>query len=161
VAHSDNLRLNRKPREYAPAPLGKDVVEQDGVETADHEIAIGMHIVIVRDRLDPKFSFGAKEDFVSDGAAEGTDTSAAQIVEGAKCRRVGIADTQHFVDLVIRNGGRHSGATRRRVFNPTQADLGIAALDGLIDGGKRNVQEYGLAPEAARNQVGDFDIEAD
>src|SRR5262249_16448509 len=90
-----------------------------------------MHIVIVRDRLNAKLGFGAKEDFVSDGAAEGTDTSAAQIVEGTKARRVGIADAQHFVELVIRNGGRHSGAPRRRVFNPTQADLGIAALDGL------------------------------
>ena len=53
-----------------------------------------------------------------------------------------------------------SGAPRRRVFNPAQADLGVAALDGLIDGSKGNVDEAGFAPEAARDEIGDLDVEA-
>src|SRR5262249_62315443 len=104
-------------------------VEQDGVETTDHKIAVGMHIVIVRDRSDPKFSFGTKENLISDGAAEGSDTSAAQIVEGAEARRVGIADAQHFVELVVRNGGRHCGAPCRRFFYPPPDDSGVTRRD--------------------------------
>ena len=161
VAHGDALGLNRKSRERAPATLGEDVVEQHGVQTADHEIAVRMHIVIVGDRLNAKVAFGAKQDFVGDRAAEGADPPAAKVGEGAETRRVGIAHAQHFAELVVGNGGRHGVAPRRRVFDPAQADLGVAALDGLIDGGKRNVDESGFAPEAARDEIGDLDVEAD
>ena len=161
MAHRDALRLDRKSRERTTTALGENVVEQHGVQTADHEIAVWMHIVIVRDRLKTKLALGAKEDFISDRATKGADTAAAQVGQGAKARSVCVAHAQHFAKLVIGNGGGHGGAPRRRVFNPAQADLGVAPLDGLIDGSKGNVDETGFAPEAARDEIGDLDVEAD
>ena len=136
------------------------LVEQHGVQTAEHEIAVWMHIVIVRDRLKTKLALGAEEDFKSDRATEGSDPPAPKVGEGAETRRVRVAHAQHFAKLVIGNGGGHCGAPRRRVFNPAQADLGVAALDGLIDGSKGNVDEGGFAPEATRDEIGDLDVEA-
>ena len=161
MAHRDALRLDRKSRERATAALGENIVEQHGVQTTDHEIAVWMHIVIVRDRLKTKLAFGAEEDFISDRATEGADPPAPKVGEGAETRRVGVAHAQHFAKLVVGNGGGHGGAPRRRVFNPAQADLGVAPLDGLIDGSKGNVDEPGFAPEAARDEIGDLDVEAD
>jgi hypothetical protein len=46
-------------------------------------------------------------------------------------------------------------------FDTAQSDLGVAALDGLIDGGKCNIDKGGFALKAARDKFGDLDVEAD
>ena len=161
MAHSDALRLNRKSLERATAALGENIVEQHGVQTANHQIAVRMHIVIIRDRLNAEFALGAEKDLIGDRTSEGADPPAAKIGEGAETRSVRVAHAQHFTKLVIGNGRRHVGAPRRRVFDPAQADLGVAALDGLIDGCKGNVDETGFAPEPARDEIGDLDVESD
>ena len=144
MAYRNALRLDRKSGKHPPPTLGENVVQQHGVETADHEIAVRMHVVIVGDRLNAEVAFRAKQDFVGDRATEGADPPAAKVGEGAETRRIGIAHAQDFPKLVVGNGGAMVSRACRRVFDPAQADFGIAALDGLIDGGKRNVDETRL-----------------
>ncbi len=42
------LGLNREAGHEPPPPLGEHVVEQHGVDAAEHEIAVRMHVVVVR-----------------------------------------------------------------------------------------------------------------
>ena len=48
---SRRVRLDREAGIAPVPPLGEHVVEQHGVDAAEHQIAVRMHVVFVRDRL--------------------------------------------------------------------------------------------------------------
>ena len=120
-----------------------------------------MHVVVVRHRREAVLALGAQQDLVGDRAAERADALAAQIGERAEPRRVGVADAEHFAELVVRKRDRHRRAARRRVFDAAQADVGVAAGDALIDRAKRDVDELRRPAESGGEQLGDLDVEAD
>ncbi len=161
MADRDALRLNDKSRQRAGATLGENIVEQHRVDAADHQIAVWMDVVVIRDRVDAELALGAQQYFVGDRAAQGADPPAAQIGERAPARRVAVAHAQHFAKAVIGHRRRHGRAPRRRVFDAAQADLGVAALDGLVDRRESDVDKTRLASEPAGDELGDFDVETD
>src|SRR3954465_14550286 len=56
VADREALRLDRESRDRTPTALGQDIVEQYRIETADDEIAVRIHVVIIRNRLNAKLA---------------------------------------------------------------------------------------------------------
>ncbi len=104
-----------------------------------------MDVVIVRDRLDAEFALGAQQNLVGDRSCERADPPAAQIRERAEARRVAVAHAEHFAKLIVRDRRRHGGATRGSVLDAAQADLSVAALDGLVDRSKCDVDKARLA----------------
>ena len=83
----------------------------------------------------PKLAFGTKQDFVRDRAAERADPSGREGRRAVRKRDIGIAHAQALPGTGSRGRcGAMRRAPRRRVLDAAQADLGIAALDGLIDG---------------------------
>jgi hypothetical protein len=74
--------------------------------------------------------------------------------------RVGRSNAENFAKLIIGNGDCIRCAPRRSVLDAAQPDLGVAARNRLVDGCEGNFDELRLAPQAAGNQFGDVDIEA-
>ena len=111
--------------------------------------------------MDAEFALGAQQDLVRNRSCEGADPPAAKIRQGAEAGCVGVAHAEHFAKLIVRDRRRHGGAPRGSVFDSTQADLSVAALDGLVDRGKGDINKARLALQAARDQIGNLDIEAD
>ena len=79
VTHGDCLRLHGDAGHRLSPPLGQDVVEQHRVEPADQQVAVRMHVVVVRHRLEAVLALGAQQDFVRDRAAERADAAAREI----------------------------------------------------------------------------------
>ena len=75
MADRDRLRLDREAGHRAVAPLGEHVVEQHRVHAADHQVAVRMHVVVVRHDVQAVLALGAQQDLVRDGAAERADAS--------------------------------------------------------------------------------------
>ena len=150
----------REARDGQAPPLGDHVVEQDRVEPAEHEVGIRMHVIVVGDGLEAVLARGREQDVVRDGAGERADAPAGEIGQRAKAPGVRGADAQHFAKRVVRDRGRHRGPPRRRVLDAAQADVGVAAGDGLIDGSEPDEDEPRRAPEAARDALGDLHVEA-
>ena len=161
VADGDGVRLDREPRQRPQPPFGEDVVEQDGIDAPEHQIAVRVHVVVVRDRLDAVVALGPQQNLVRDRAAQRGDLAAAQIGERAEARHVRGPDAQDFAELVVGNRQRQRGAARQRVFDAAQADVRVAPGDGLVDRRERDLDELRRAPEAAREQARDLDVEAD
>ena len=103
-----------------------------------------------------------EQDLVRDRPAERADAAAAQIGERAEPRRIGVADAQDLAELVVGNRRRQRGAARGRVFDAAQADVGVAAGDRTDRSTRtRSEHEPRRASEASRDQLRDFDVEAD
>jgi len=75
--------LDHKSGSSPPAqgPLRDDVVQEHGVDTARHEIGVGVHVVVVRHRDDAERIAGRDQDVVGDGRAERRHAPAAQVCE--------------------------------------------------------------------------------
>ena len=84
VADRHRLELNLEAGHEPEPPLGEDVVEQDGVHASEHQIGVGMHVIVVRHRLHAATALGTQKDVVCDRAAERGDLVAAQIGERAE-----------------------------------------------------------------------------
>ena len=65
MADRDALRLNDKSRQRAGATLGENIVEQHRIDAADHQIAVGMDVVVVGDRVDAELALGAQQYLVA------------------------------------------------------------------------------------------------
>ena len=63
------------------AALGEHVVEQHGIDAAEHQIGVRMHVVVVRHGREAVLPLGAQQDLVGDRAAERADRLAAQVGE--------------------------------------------------------------------------------
>ncbi len=157
----DGIRLNRESFQDAIAPLGEHVVEQHRVEAADHQVAVRMHVVVVRHRVDTVIAFGTQQDVIRDRAAQRADVLVAQIRQRPEPRRIGVAYGEDFAEFVIRHGHRMRRPACRRVLDAAQADVGVTARDRLIDLPEVDVHEFRPPAEAASHQRGDFDVEAD
>ena len=81
VADRHRLRLNREPAYRAMAPLGEHVVQQHGVHAPDHQVAVRVHVIVVRHDAYAMLALGVQQDFVRDGVAERADDSPAEIGE--------------------------------------------------------------------------------
>ena len=78
------------------------------------------------------------------------DRFPAEIGERPEAPRIGVADAQHLPELVVRQRDRHRRAPHRRVFDPAQADIGVAPRDALIDQIEPHVDELGRAVRLPR-----------
>ena len=161
MADRDGLGQNREPFHRSMPPLGEDVVEQDGVDASDQQVAVRVHVIVVRHRAEAVLALRAQQDFVRDRSAERADGLAPQIREGSNSSGVGVAHAEHFSELVIRDRHRERGASGGRVFDAAHADVRVAAGDALIDGLVLDVQKLRRAAETAGEQIGNLDIEAD
>ena len=133
MADGDRLRLDGEAAHGAMTALGQHVVQQHGVQPADHEIAVRMHVIVVRHHLHPVVARRAQQNVVGDRVAQCADGLAAQVGERSKARRVGVADAQHLAEFVVGQRDRHRRAPRRRVLSAAHADVGVAAGDALVD----------------------------
>ena len=156
MADGDRLRLNGEALHRALPPLRQHVVEQHGVHAPDHQIAVRMHVVVVRHGAHPEIALGPQQDFVGDRAAERRDPLAAKIGEGSESRGVAVADAQHLAEFVVGQRDRHRRPPGRRVFDPAQADVGVAAGDALVDRIEADVEELGRPAEASGEKVRRF-----
>ncbi len=103
VAGRHAVRLDDEAGKDLSPAFRQDVVEQDGVEAAEHQVAVRMHVVVVRDGRQAMLAFGAQQDLVRDRAAQGTDPAASQVTERVIAGRIGIAHGEHFAERVIGN----------------------------------------------------------
>jgi hypothetical protein len=142
-------------------PLGEHVVEQDGVDPAEHQIGERMDVVFVGERLEAVLLLRAQEDLIGDRAAERRDLAAAQIGQRMHPAGVGVADAEDFAELVVRHRHRQRCAAGRRVLDAAHADVGVAADDALVDRFEADVDELGTSAERAREQLRDLDVEPD
>ena len=154
------FRLDGEPGRRTATTFRQDIVEKDGIETPEQQIAVRMDVVVVRNRMNPMLALGAQQDFVRDGAAEGPDIPAPQVGQRPETRPIGVADAQHLAEFVIRNGHGQGGAPRRRVLDAAEAEVGVATLDRLVERCERDGDEPWDAVQSARQQGGDVDVEA-
>ena len=81
MADRDRLRLDGEAGHRAVTPLGQHVVQQHGVDAPEHQIAVRMHVIVVRDRAQAVVALGAQQDVVRDRAAERGDAFPTQVGE--------------------------------------------------------------------------------
>ena len=60
------------------------IFEENGVDAPDHEIRVGMHVIVVRHRGDAVVALGAQKNLVGDRAAERGDPPASEVGERAE-----------------------------------------------------------------------------
>ncbi len=159
VADGDGVRLNRETWQRPQPSFREDVIQQNGINSPEHQIAVGVHVVVVRNRLDTVVPLGPQKNLVRDRSAERADLASPQIRERAEARHVGCPYAQDFAELVVGNRQRQRRPARQRVLHAAQADVRIAPGDGLVDRREHDLNELRRAPEAAREQVSDLDVE--
>src|SRR5688572_22156437 len=120
-----------------------------------------MNIVVVRYSDDAVVPLGCEENLVSDRSAQRADPPPAQIWKRTKLPGIGRPYAQDLPKLVIRKSDRVGRAAGGRIFNPAESDVRIAARNGLIDRGERNLDEPRLPSEAPGEELGDIHIESD
>ena len=160
MADRDRLRHDREAGHGTLASLREHVVEEDRVQAPDNEIGERMHVVLVRDGVEPDVPLGLHEDFVRDRPAQRPDGLAAKVGKRADAVGVGAPDAQDLAKFVVGHSDRQARAPRRRVFDTAEADLGVAPIDRLVDGRELDVDELRRTAERARQEVRDLDIEA-
>ena len=69
------------------APFRQHIVEQDRIGSAEHQILVRMHVVVVRQHAKVESALVCEEDLVGNGAAERRDRLSAQIREATNARR--------------------------------------------------------------------------
>ena len=148
MADGHAVRLDDEAGHDLTAALGQHVVEQDGIEPPEQQIAVRVHVVVVRNGGQAVVAFGAQQDLVGDRPAEGADATAGEIGKSAIPTCVGVAHGKHFAEFVVGNRRRERGSAAGRVFDAAQADVGVAARDRLIDGGEGDEDEPRLTVEA-------------
>ena len=87
-----------------------------------------------------------EEDLVGDRPAERPDAPAAEVLELAEPLPVGRAHRQDLAELEVGDRDREHGPARRRVLDAAHADLEVAALDRLVDGGEGDLHEPARRP---------------
>jgi hypothetical protein len=84
----------------------------------------------------------------------------AQVRHRSKPIVIVVTNRQHLVEFVVRNRRSVCRASRRDVFDAAHAEVEVAALDGLVDFLKRDLDKFRPSPEAFRDFAGDFDVES-
>ena len=102
VADGHRIRLRDETALPPHGLLREHVVEQHGIHTPERQIAVRMHVIVVRHRHHAALGLRGEEDFVRDRAAQRGDAPAAEIGERPEAGRVGLAHGQHFAELVVR-----------------------------------------------------------
>ena len=161
MADGDGVRLNRETGQRPQPSFREHVIQQHGIDAPEHQIAVRMHIVVVRNRLDTVVPLGPQQNLVRDCSAQRADLASAQIGERAEARHVCGPHAQHFAEFVVGNRQRQRRSARQRVLDAAQADVRIAPGDGLVDRREHDLNELRRAPEAAREQASDLDVETD
>ena len=145
----------------SPDGAGRDdVVEEDRVEPPRGQVGVGVHVVIVGDRLVAVSPAVLEEEIVRDGRAERPDAPAAEVLQAAETLPVGFPYGQDFAKLEVGDRGGEHRAASRRVLDAAHPDIEVAAGDGGVDRGERDLNEDRLPSQAARDRFGDLDIEA-
>jgi len=126
-APAQTPRHNDRPRtgfreSQSPAGSGPGVRPGHGRagrrHPAQHQIAVRMHVVLVRNRLDAVDPLRPEQQVVRDGAAERGDAVPAEIGQRCGSVRCRSTDAQYFTELVIRNRECECGAPCHRVSTP-------------------------------------------
>jgi hypothetical protein len=160
VPHGHGLGM-RDEAALAPHRLVREhVVEQHGIEASQRQVAVRMHVIVVRHRHNAAGGLGVEENLVRDRAAERADASAAQVVERPDAQRVGGTHRQDLAELVVGHGDRQRRAPRRRVFDPAQADDEVAALHRRVNGCELDRLEARTKAQLPRDERRDVRLEA-
>ncbi len=158
---SDRLRLGHEAGRAPHRAIGEHVVEQHRVDTADQQILVRMHVVVIRHGMDAGGCLGVHERVIGDGARERGDGPAAECGQSVKPIAIGRAHGEHFLELVVGNRGRDRALASGCVFDAAQADVEVAPRDRLVEIGKRGLDEFRRAAERRRDKTGDLDVETD
>ena len=133
MTDSDGLCLGDETSIASHRAFGEDVIEQHSIDSADHQVLVRMHVVVVGDGLNAAAPFGLEENVVGHRAAESGHLAAAQIRHCAEATGIGATNGEDFAELVVRNADAERGTTARAVFNAAQADLEVTASRRLIE----------------------------
>ena len=64
----DGLGLNGETGDRALPSFGEHMIQQDCVHPSKHQIGIRVHVILVRNGVNPMLALGAQENLVRDGA---------------------------------------------------------------------------------------------
>ena len=106
-------------------------------------------------------SLGAQQDLIGDCSAQRADLASAQVGERPEAGHVRCPHAQHFAESIVGNGQGQRRSARQRVLDAAQADVRVAPGDGLVDRREHDLHELRRAPQAACEEAGDLDVEAD
>jgi hypothetical protein len=84
----------------------------------------------------------------------------AQVRERFETLAIGRSHGEYFTKLVIRNADGMSGAELWPILETGQADVEIAALDGLLDRRPGHLEKARLSSKTGRDHPRDLDVEA-
>jgi hypothetical protein len=156
---------HRGLRNDVPAPellaSGDDVVEDHRVHASQHEVLVGVDVILVAHSGDAVSRLGALEQLERLCRGQRRHRAAPQVRERAEAVLVGGADGEDHAELVVRDRRGHSGPPRRDLLEAAEADLEVAAPQRLVDRRERDEGEPGLPVEVSGDEVGDVDFEAD
>src|SRR5581483_7396564 len=86
---------------------------------------------------------------------------AAESRERAIAIAIRRSNGENLLKFVVRDGHGDRAAPSGCVLDAAEADVEIAALDGLIELGEGGLHEDGRPAELAGDELGDLDVEAD
>ncbi len=136
-------------------------VEQHGVHSADREVAVGVHVILVADGDDPVLGCSLAQELVGERGTKRGHSTAAQIRQGTVAERVGLADRQHLAKCVVRHGDGEPRASTRQVFEPAHADVEVAADGGGLEAREPHLDEARRPAQPLGDESRHLDIEAD
>ena len=79
MSDGDGLRLDGDAGHLAAPALGDHVVEQHRVHAPEQQIAVRMHVIVVRHGLDVVAPAGAEQDLVCEGSSQRGHASPGQV----------------------------------------------------------------------------------